>query len=166
MRKFWKPFKWHGSTNVINRLTTLEGTSKIAKKLASRLMRGDVVTLSGDLGAGKTSFAQFLIHALSQQAVEVTSPTFTLLQTYPVILASGEACELYHYDLYRIEHVSQLVELGFEDALRAITIIEWPERLEGAKLPVTLALSFTLNESGDHFISAVGGDSRFDGLIA
>ena len=150
---------------MINRPLRLADTKKIAENLASRLVRGDVVTLAGDLGAGKTSFAQFLIRALSHAEVDVTSPTFTLLQTYPIILASGEACELYHYDLYRIEHASQLVELGFEEALRAITMIEWPERLGDEKIPVTLALFFSLNEAGEYFIDHVGGDARFDGLM-
>ena len=147
------------------RIRTLGEMEVLARQLLPLLRKAEVVSLEGPLGAGKTHFVKAVARVVGLTE-EVTSPTFTLLQTYPVILASGEACELYHYDLYRIEHVSQLVELGFEDALRAITIIEWPERLEGAKLPVTLALSFTLNESGDHFISAVGGDSRFDGLIA
>ncbi len=152
--------------NVINRPLRLADTKNIAENLALRLVRGDVVTLAGDLGAGKTCFSQFLIQALSHAEVEVTSPTFTLLQTYPIILASGEACEIYHYDLYRIEHASQLVELGFEEALQAITVIEWPERLGTTKMPVTLALSFALNEVGEYFISHVAGDARFDGLMA
>jgi tRNA threonylcarbamoyl adenosine modification protein YjeE len=144
---------------------SVEHTKKIAQNLALRLVRGDVVTLAGDLGAGKTTFAQFLIQALSTAPVEVTSPTFTLLQTYPVALHSGDACELYHYDLYRIEHPSQLTELGMEDALQGITIMEWPERLEGVKMPVTLAISFTLDETGGHSIATIMGDARFDGWM-
>ena len=150
---------------MINRPLGLQDTQKIAEKLTLRLQRGDVITLAGNLGAGKTSFAQFLIQALSAAPVEVTSPTFTLLQTYPVTLASGELAELYHYDLYRIEHSSQLIELGFEEALQGITIIEWPERLDGMKLPVTLALLFTLDDTGHYSISTVSADARFDGLL-
>ena len=151
--------------SVISHPISLEDTKKIAENLASRLLRGDVVTLAGDLGAGKTTFAQFLIQALSGVPVEVISPTFTLLQTYPVSLHSGEACELYHYDLYRIEHPSQLIELGLDDALHGITIMEWPERLEGVAIPVTLALSFSLDESGGHSIVTIMGDARFDGWM-
>lgn len=134
--------------NRILPLATLEDTRKLAEKLASQLACGDVVTLAGDLGAGKTTFAQFLIQALSTHAVEVTSPTFTLLQTYPVILGDGSICELYHYDLYRIEHPSALAELGLEEAVANLALIEWPERLAGHPMPVTLALSFTFADDG------------------
>lgn len=123
-------------------LATIQETRKLAETLASRVGCGDVVTLAGDLGAGKTTFAQFFIKALSNEAVEVISPTFTMLQTYPISLPDGQVTELYHYDLYRIEHPSQLVELGMEEAFEHVTLIEWPERMYGGKLPVTLALSF------------------------
>lgn len=133
-------------------LTSLEDTERFAQRIAARLRRGDVVTLAGDLGAGKTTFAQYLIAALSPVPVEVTSPTFTLLQTYPVQAGDG-ACELYHYDLYRIEHESALEELGFEEALQNISLIEWPQRLGGYRLPVSLALSFTLAEDGSRSVA-------------
>ncbi len=132
---------------VAHPLTSLADTQKLAENLAKHVRCGDVITVAGDLGAGKTTFAQFLIQALSPRPVEVTSPTFTLLQTYPVI-AGGEPCEFYHYDLYRIEHESALVELGLDDAVNGVTLIEWPERLGGYRLPVSLALSFALQEDG------------------
>jgi tRNA threonylcarbamoyl adenosine modification protein YjeE len=144
---------------------TLEDAKKLAEILGSRLGCGDVVTLSGDLGAGKTTFAQFLIQGLSPEPVEVTSPTFTLLQTYPVTLADGSAQELYHYDLYRIEHPSALIELGFEEAFEHVTLIEWPERAEGMKLPVTLALAFLLMEDGGRSVTLSGDARLIDGLI-
>ncbi len=129
-----------------HRILTPEDTKKLAEMLAKRLHCGDVVTLAGDLGAGKTTFAQFLIQALSPTPVEVTSPTFNLLQTYPVNASDGAACEFYHYDLYRIEQESALVELGLEDARAGITLIEWPERLGSYPLPVSLALCLTLGK--------------------
>lgn len=147
-------------------LDDLRDTKKLAENLAKRLRCGDVVTLAGDLGAGKTTFAQFLIHALSADEVEVTSPTFTLLQTYPVTLADGAACELYHYDLYRIEHPSALIELGFEEALAHVTLIEWPERLGGYFLPVTLALSFHLADDGSRCVTMQGDANRWSELLA
>lgn len=143
---------------------SLEDAKKLAESLGSRLGCGDVVTLSGDLGAGKTTFAQFLIQALSPEPVEVTSPTFTMLQTYPVTLAEGSAQELYHYDLYRIEHPSALIELGFEEAFEHVTLIEWPERAEGMKLPVTLALAFLLREDGSRSVTLSGDARLIDGL--
>ena len=146
-------------------INTLDDTKRVAERLASMLCPGDVVTLQGDLGAGKTTFAQFLIQALSAAPVEVTSPTFTLLQTYPVI-AAGEACEFYHYDLYRIEHPSALIELGFEDVGNGITLIEWPERLEGYYLPVSLALTLTLADDGTRRIGTSTENARWNGVFA
>ena len=142
-------------------LTSRNDTRNFAEMLGSRLRCGDVVTLAGDLGAGKTTFAQFLIQSLSPAPVEVTSPTFTLLNTYPVRLADGAACELYHYDLYRIEHPSQLTELGIEDALTQVTLIEWPDRLAGMRIPIALALSFTLADDGTRSVTLHGDASRW-----
>lgn len=145
-------------------LASLDDTRKLAHSVGARLRCGDVVTLAGDLGAGKTTFAQFLIQGLSTVEVEVTSPTFNLLQTYPVMLADGRDTELYHYDLYRIEDPSALTELGLEDAVREVALIEWPDRLAGARIPVALALSFTLGKDGMRNV-AVSGDERWSGLV-
>jgi tRNA threonylcarbamoyl adenosine modification protein YjeE len=142
-------------------LNSLDDTKKLAETLASKLNCGDVVTLAGDLGAGKTSFAQFLIRALSEEEVEVTSPTFTLLQTYPIRLANGSAYECFHYDLYRIEHPSALAELGLEEALMGLTLIEWPERLHGMRLPVSLALAFTHGNDGSRTVALEGDPKRW-----
>ena len=145
-------------------LSSLSDTQKFAEILASRLRCGDVVTLAGDLGAGKTTFAQFLIQALSPQPVDVTSPTFTILQTYPVTLVGDVACELYHYDLYRIDHTSALIELGIEDALSQVALIEWPERLGNTRLPIALALSFTLTDDGARSVTIEGDPKRWSDI--
>ena len=144
-------------------LSGLDDTRKLALAVGSRLGCGDVVTLAGDLGAGKTTFAQFLIRSLSTAPVEVTSPTFNLLQTYPVLLADGRAVELYHYDLYRIEEPSALVELGLEEAVEQVALIEWPDRLAGTRIPVALALSFAIGEDGGRRVT-VDGDARWKDL--
>lgn len=151
---------WQTKTFTLYRL---EDTRKLAEMLALRVSCGDVITLAGDLGAGKTTFAQFFIQALSSAVVEVTSPTFTLLQTYPVVLADGVACELYHYDLYRVEHPSELRELGLEEAVTQVALIEWPERLAGISVPVTLALTFT-HEKNDVRQVRLTGDLRWNGI--
>ena len=93
-----------------------------------------MVALTGDLGAGKTSFARGAIAALARDAgqplPEVPSPTFTLVQTYEF-----PAAVLWHFDLYRIERPEDAWELGLEEALaEGISLIEWPERL-GPDLP-------------------------------
>lgn len=98
------------------------------------LRPGDVVTLEGDLGAGKTTFVRALIAAFAADAgqppPEVPSPTFTLVQTYDFPRAT-----LWHFDLYRIERPDDALELGIEEAFaEGIALIEWPERL-GPLLP-------------------------------
>lgn len=94
----------------------------LAAALSPRLRPGDCVLLEGEVGAGKTSFARAVIRAACGADMEVTSPTFTLLQTYP-----ASAAEIWHLDLYRLERPSDLAALGLEEGLRhAITLIEWP----------------------------------------
>ncbi|MDX2095430.1 MAG: tRNA (adenosine(37)-N6)-threonylcarbamoyltransferase complex ATPase subunit type 1 TsaE [Alphaproteobacteria bacterium] len=148
------------------RLATPDATRELAQTIGRQLRCGDVVTLAGDLGAGKTTFAQFLIQSLSVQPVEVTSPTFTLLQTYPVRLADGAACEVHHYDLYRIGQPSALVELGIEEALAQVVLIEWPERLGGMRLPIALALSFTLADDGARYVTVGGDAGRWSAILS
>jgi tRNA threonylcarbamoyladenosine biosynthesis protein TsaE len=106
-------------------------TADFADSFASRLERGDVILLHGNLGAGKTVFARALIRALTgDNALEVPSPTFTLVQTYDTPLGT-----LWHFDLYRLKHSEEIYELGWEEALsEGLVLVEWPERL-GALLP-------------------------------
>jgi tRNA threonylcarbamoyladenosine biosynthesis protein TsaE len=115
------------------------GTAAFAARLAAVARPGDVIGLSGDLGAGKTSFARAFIRARGG-AGEVPSPTFTLVQLYEL---PGGA--IWHFDLYRLRHPEEAWELGIEDAFReGISLIEWPERL-GPLLPahrLAIALDF------------------------
>ena len=103
----------------------------LAARIAPLLKTGDVVTLVGDLGAGKTAFARALINSLSPVPTEVPSPTFTLVQTYDLPQIS-----LWHFDLYRLEEKAMdILELGWDDARReGVCLVEWPERL-GSLLP-------------------------------
>ncbi len=101
-----------------------EETAALAARLAHACARHDCIALTGDLGAGKTVFARGFIQALAGE-VEVTSPTFTLAQSYPL---QASQLTLWHFDLYRIEHADELHELGIEDALEdGIALIEWPQ---------------------------------------
>ncbi len=110
-------------------LASPDQTTQLGGQLASLLKPGDVIALYGDLGAGKTSLARGLIQALMQEEIEVPSPTFTILQTYETDIAP-----VFHYDLYRLKTEDELFELGWEDTLSGITLIEWPERA-GTLLP-------------------------------
>lgn len=103
-------------------------TEQLGACLARALKEGDVVTLSGELGAGKTRFSQGIASGLGvDSSVPVTSPTFTILNEYQGRLP------LYHFDFYRLGIGSDLRELGFEEYLAGsgVCLIEWPERLAG-----------------------------------
>jgi hypothetical protein len=124
-------------------LPDLAATERLAAALADEIRTGDLVTLSGGLGSGKTTFARFLIRRLlGQPDLEVPSPTFTLMQVY-----ESEAPPIVHADLYRIGNPRELIELGWEEYAErgAVTLVEWPERGEGvldrARLDVALELS-------------------------
>jgi len=95
--------------------------------LAAKLDRASVVTLRGDLGAGKTTFAQGLLRALGVSD-RVTSPTFVLMQRYP--LAAGSFKDAYHVDAYRLMRTDDLASLGLDAVLadpKNLVIVEWPE---------------------------------------
>lgn len=114
-------------------------TLALGHRLGAVLAPGDVVCLSGELGAGKTTLARGAIAAWTGADEEAPSPTYTLVQTY-----EGEKGELWHCDLYRLKSPDDAWELGLEDAFAsAACLIEWPERLGGAlpsdRLDVDLA---------------------------
>lgn len=102
-----------------------EQTAAAGRDLASRLDRGAVVLLHGDLGAGKTAFVRGMAEGLGVDPAEVSSPTFTLIQEY-----RGGRLPLYHVDLYRLRSV-EVEELGLDDERmgEGIAAIEWPDRL-------------------------------------
>ncbi|MCI4679742.1 tRNA (adenosine(37)-N6)-threonylcarbamoyltransferase complex ATPase subunit type 1 TsaE [Rhodoblastus acidophilus] len=104
-------------------------TRALAQEVAGMVGAGDLVTLSGDLGAGKTTFARALIRGLAGDSeLEVPSPTFTLMQVY-----GAEAFPIVHADLYRVKDPSELAELGWDEAAEgALVIVEWAERAGSA----------------------------------
>ncbi len=122
-------------------LANEEATRRLATDIAAALEPGDLVTLSGDLGAGKTTFARALIRYLAgDDAVEVPSPTFTFLQTSEL-----PRFTLVHADLYRVSATAELAELGFDDLPEsAVVLMEWPDRAAGFLPPDRLDIAFTL----------------------
>lgn len=107
-------------------LPDVEATTHFGAALAGLIEPGDVIFLSGGLGAGKTSLARGLIRGLGHEG-EVPSPTFQIVQTYG---PPDVTIPLWHVDLYRIEHAGELEELGLDFArAEAAILIEWPERL-------------------------------------
>ncbi|GAB4333483.1 MAG: hypothetical protein Kow0010_19940 [Dehalococcoidia bacterium] len=112
-----------GGDRFIERITTSAGaTAALGERVGRELRKGDIVLLSGDLGTGKTCFTQGVGRGLSCDET-VNSPSFVLMNEY-----HGRET-LYHVDLYRIEDVEELDELGLWDyAESGVLIIEWPER--------------------------------------
>ncbi len=104
-------------------------TAALGERLAQAARPGDVIALSGDLGAGKTTLARALIRKLAGPDTEAPSPTFTLVQTYP-----APDLSIWHFDLYRLNDPGEARELGLEEAVDGLAVIEWPERL-GRYLP-------------------------------
>lgn len=135
---------------------SLDDMNRLARRLAAVMVPGDVILLVGDLGAGKTQFAKFLINAASAAETEVPSPTFTLVQTYDT--AKGE---IWHFDLYRIEDDSEIEATGWDEALsHGISIVEWPDRL-GRYLPKSrLEIHITIGTDDNRNISLlpIGAD--------
>ena len=106
------------------RLEDLGATQALGRRLAAALRGGDVVALRGPLGSGKTELARALIRARAGAAVEVPSPSFTLVQDYAL-----DGVVIRHIDLYRLEDAAELVELGLvAPESDEVWLIEWPER--------------------------------------
>lgn len=111
-----------------------KGTMKVATDIAKQLRGGEIILLSGELGAGKTVFVKGLAKALGIKGL-VKSPTFNILKCYPIpkrytLNAIRSFC---HVDAYRLENLDDLLDIGLEDYADgdAIIIVEWADRVEG-----------------------------------
>lgn len=133
-------------------LPDIAATQALGRQLAGRLRAGDLLLLSGPLGAGKTTLVRALVEELGGDPAQVSSPTFTLMNVYDCDPA------VYHVDAYRLERPGQLDGLGFFELTQdAIGIIEWPERVAAA-LPATGVMHVTLSH-GDSGRMAVVDES-------
>jgi tRNA threonylcarbamoyladenosine biosynthesis protein TsaE len=120
-------------------LTTEAQTQQFAQSIADRAEVGDVIYLKGTLGMGKSVFARAFIQHLAGVAIDIPSPTFTLVQTYDTLKKP-----VWHFDLYRLTTPDEAYELGLDEALAtAIALIEWPERLGNTRFSHTLTLELS-----------------------
>ncbi|WP_172328318.1 tRNA (adenosine(37)-N6)-threonylcarbamoyltransferase complex ATPase subunit type 1 TsaE [Mangrovicoccus sp. HB161399] len=148
------------------RLSTPGDTEALARRLAPLLGAGDVLALSGPIGAGKSVFARALVkHLLAAEGLDedVPSPTFTLVQSY-----QAGALEIWHCDLYRLTHADEVLELGLDAAFdEALCLVEWPDRL-GDDLPASaLSLELAPDASGDaRSLTLAWSDPRWDARLS
>ncbi|MFH1736621.1 MAG: tRNA (adenosine(37)-N6)-threonylcarbamoyltransferase complex ATPase subunit type 1 TsaE [Actinomycetota bacterium] len=135
-----------------------EETAALGKALAAYLKAGDVISLTGELGTGKTKFTQGLAEGLLITQ-RVTSPTFAVLKEYP-----GSSLKLYHFDAYRLDGEKDLVELGCEEYFYGdgVSVIEWGEKAGGLLPADALTVVFRYgDESADRLITLVFSDVRW-----
>ena len=134
----------HPATMLDLALPTLAATEALAARLAGLMRPNDTILLEGALGAGKSALTRALLRALTNDpALEVPSPTYTLMQAYPTPIGL-----VHHFDLWRLDGPAALHELGWDDAETAI--VEWPDRLGSLRPAAALAIALT----------HTGGDAR------
>ena len=139
---------------------SVAGTERLGAALAPALLPGDVVGLSGDLGAGKTRFAAGLVGALSPGA-RVRSPSFTLVNEF------AGRCPVFHIDLYRLDEPRAVEGLGLEElAARGVLVVEWAERLPAAWRADALLVAITPMAGDARAFSAAGSGVRGSELLA
>lgn len=132
---------------------TEQETQEVARQLAATLSAGDVLLLTGTLGAGKTAFVRGLAIGLGIDASEVSSPTFTLVHEY-----GGGRLPLYHVDLYRLEK-GATEELGLEElGGDGVLAIEWPERL-AHDIPGARRVTIEIVDEGTRRVEVGSGQS-------
>ncbi len=127
-------------------LPDLPATEALAARIAGQLRVGDAVLLQGPLGAGKSALARALLRTLMQNpALDVPSPSYTLVQTYDAPIGP-----VHHFDLWRLDGPAAVGELGWDDARDGVVLVEWPDRL-GALAP---------NDALNVGLSHAEGDAR------
>lgn len=140
-------------------LPDLDAVAALGRRIAAKLQPGDVVALSGDLGAGKTTLSRAILAAAGHVG-EVPSPTFTIIETY-----ERTAPPIVHADFYRLDDPSELEEIGLDDYREGAALLaEWPDRAGGfAHEPA--CLSVELENGGEGRRAIVEGGSAWHGRM-
>ena len=129
-------------------LGDMAATEAAGRKLARQLRPGDVVTLSGRLGVGKTALARAILAELGHEG-DVPSPTFAIVQPYELLDPP-----VWHADLYRIEDISEIEELGLDLSEEGVLLVEWPERAAAGMWPDALRLTLDFAPDGARRLTA------------
>lgn len=135
-------------------------TFALGEELAAGLVSGDVICLSGDLGAGKTLFAQGIAAGLGVRE-GVTSPTYTILHVY-----DGGCLPIFHFDLYRLEHPDQLDDIGFDEysSSDGVVIIEWADKFAARMPDENLWVELKAADGAARMITMKPSGARYDKL--
>jgi tRNA threonylcarbamoyladenosine biosynthesis protein TsaE len=132
-----------GCSSRVMTLPDLPATEALAAQVARLLLAGDAVLLEGPLGAGKSAFARGLLRAAAADpALDVPSPTFTLVQSYDT-----EIGPIHHFDLWRLDGPAAMAELGWDEARDGIVLVEWPDRLGDLRPTDALTIALAPGEA-------------------
>jgi len=136
-------------------------TTEVARLLGSKLKKGDILALSGELGSGKTCFTAGLARGLGvSENYQITSPTFTLINEYKA------RCNLYHFDLYRLNGYSEFEDLGYEEYFsgEGVVVIEWAEKISDILPPSAFFIKFEYVDENSRKINIQGPKKRLKEL--
>ena len=136
-------------------------TEGLGRLIGRHVVSGDVICLTGDLGAGKTLFSRGVAEALGVAAEDVTSPTFAIMNVY-----QGTKMEVRHFDLYRLNRAEELENIGFSEYAggEGVTLIEWAELFQEELPDEYLQLTLLLDGAGRKAVLAAKGE-RYERLL-
>lgn len=135
-----------------------QDTERFGMELARRLMPGDLVAMTGNLGAGKTTLTKAIAKGLGVKDM-VTSPTFTILQEY-----QDGKLPFYHFDVYRIAGPEEMYELGYEDYFfdEGVCVVEWADRIDELLPPGTIHIEISYGDDPEERRYRVWGKGYFE----
>jgi len=141
-------------------LPDLNAAEALGYRIAAALQPSDAVLLEGPLGAGKSALARALLRALlSDPALEVPSPSYTLVQLYDAPVGP-----VHHFDLWRLDGPAAVEELGWDDARDGVVIVEWPDRLGTLRPPDALTVTLSLADGDARRATLTGWPGRLERL--
>ena len=148
-------------TPVLLHTRTAGETRRLGERIGKLLRAGDVVLLSGELGAGKTVLAQGIGRGLGV-GDPIKSSSFVIMNEY-----EGRELRLYHADLYRLEDPEQVAELALDELASAgVLVVEWPERAEAELPPEHLRVSLAYGAANERAIAVEAHGARYGGIVS